>query len=73
MFTKPERRDKLRPMIAKQSKRDTKEKTVMVTVRVPESLRKELKVISAREDKSLNLLIEEIIVSYIKSYKPKKG
>lgn len=58
-------------MIAKQSQRDTKEKTVQISIRVPESVRRELKLASVREDKSLNLLLEEIVTSYLKKQSPK--
>lgn len=58
-------------MIAKQSKRDTKEPTVQISIRVPESVRKQLKLISVEEDKSLNLLLEEIVFSYIEKYSDK--
>ena len=58
-------------MIAKQSKRDTEEKTVQISLRVPESVRKELKLISVKEDKSLNFLLEEIVTSYLNNYKRK--
>ena len=58
-------------MIAKQSKRDTEEITVQISLRVPESVRKELKLISVKEDKSLNLLLEEIVTSYLNNYKHK--
>lgn len=56
-------------VIAKQSKRDASEKNTQLMVRVPESIRIELKIIAAQEDKSLNLLLEEIIVGYLKKYK----
>ena len=58
-------------MIAKQSQRDAKEKTVQISIRVPESVRRELKLASVREDKSLNLLLEEIVTSYLKKQSPK--
>jgi len=58
-------------MIAKQSQRDTKEKTVQISIRVPESVRRGLKLASVREDKSLNLLLEEIVTSYLKKHSPK--
>lgn len=58
-------------MIAKQSKRDTEEKTVQISLRVPESVRKELKLISVKEDKSLNFLLEEIVTYYLNNYKRK--
>lgn len=53
-------------MTAQQSKRNTKEKTIQVSVRVPESTRTELKIIAAKEGKSLNLLLEEIVIGYLK-------
>ncbi|GJM15984.1 MAG: hypothetical protein DHS20C13_13110 [Thermodesulfobacteriota bacterium] len=55
-------------MTSKQSKRDTEEKTVQISIRVAESVRKELKLISVKEDKSLNFLLEEIVTSYLKKY-----
>jgi predicted HicB family RNase H-like nuclease len=63
--------DKLDIMTARQSQRDAKEKTVQTSIRLPESVRRELKVIAAREDKSLNLLLEEIVTSYLKKQSPK--
>ncbi len=56
-------------MITRQSKRDTEENTAQITIRVPESVRKQLKLISVKEDKSMNLLLEEIVASYLKNYK----
>jgi len=58
-------------MNTQQSKRDTKEKTVLIAFRGGQSLRKELKIIAAKEDKSLNLLLEEIIQNFVKKYKTK--
>jgi len=58
-------------MNAQQSKRDTKENTVLIAFRGSQSLRKELKIIAAKEDKSLNLLLEEIIQNFVKKYKTK--
>ncbi len=71
MFTRDWGRGKLAVMIAKQSQRDTKEKTVQISIRVPESVRRGLKLASAREDKSLNLLLEEIVTSYLKKHSSK--
>ena len=68
MFTGRKEYDKVSSMIARQSKRDMKEQTVQISIRVPESVRRELKYISVKEDKSLNLLVEEIVISYIKKY-----
>lgn len=56
-------------MNAQQSKRDTKENTVLISFRASQSLRKELKIIAAKEDKSLNLLLEEIVLSFVKKHK----
>jgi predicted HicB family RNase H-like nuclease len=58
-------------MIAQQSKRDTKENIVQVSVRFPESIRTKLKIMAAKEGKSLNLLLEEIIFDHIKNYTKK--
>ena len=58
-------------MSAKQSKRETNEPTITTTVRLPESIHTELKVIAAKERKSLNLLLEEVIEKFIKQYKAK--
>jgi len=58
-------------MNAQQSKRDTKENTVLISFRASQSLRKELKIIAAKEDKSLNLLLEEIIQTFVKKYSKK--
>lgn len=71
MFTFPWACDRLEIMIAKQSQRDAKEKTVQISIRVPESVRRELKLASVREDKSLNLLLEEIVTSYLKKQSSK--
>ena len=69
MFTCRRDCDRINPVIAKQSKRDTGEKITQIMVRVPDSVRKELKTIAHEEDKSLNLLLEEIIASYLKKRK----
>jgi len=58
-------------MTARQSQRDAKEKTVQTSIRLPESVRRELKIMAAKEDKSLNLLLEEIVTSYLKKQSPK--
>ena len=62
---------KLDNMTARQSQRDAKEKIVQTSIRLPESVRRELKVMAAKEDKSLNLLLEEIVTSYLKKQSPK--
>ena len=63
--------DRLDFMTAKQSQRDAKEKTVQTSIRLPESVRRDLKIMAAKEDKSLNLLLEEIVTSYLKKQSPK--
>ena len=59
-------------MNAQQSKRDATESTVLISFRASQSLRKELKIIAAKEDVSLNLLLEDVIKNFVKNYKSKK-
>ena len=58
-------------MTPRQSKRDSKEKILQTSVRLQEKVHTELKVIAAKEGKSLNLLLEEIVMSYLKQHSGK--
>ena len=56
-------------MVAKQSHRESPEPIVQTGVRIPLSINKQLKIIAIEENKSLNLLLEEIIKDYLKKRK----
>lgn len=55
-------------MIARQSQWKPKETIIQTSVRLPEKVHTDLKVIAAKEGKSLNLLLEEIVMSYIAKF-----
>ena len=58
-------------MIARQSQFDPKETIIQTSVRLPEKLHTELKIIAAKEGRSFNLLLEEIVTDYINNYSSK--
>jgi len=59
-------------MIARQSKWDTDEPILQTSIRLPEKVHTELKIIAAKEGKSLNLLLEEIVIDFIQHHPSKK-
>ena len=58
-------------MIARQSQFNPKETIIQTSVRLSEKVHTELKIIAAKEGRSFNLLLEEIVIDYIKNYSAK--
>lgn len=58
-------------MAIQQSKRSAKEKITTTSLRLPEKKLLEIKMIALKEQKSMNVLVEEIITSYLDSHKKK--
>jgi len=55
-------------MIARQSQFDPDDTIIQTSIRLPEKMHTELKIVAAKEGKSFNLLLENIIGEYLKSY-----
>jgi len=53
-------------MIARQRQWKPTEKIIQTSIRLPEKVHTELKIIAVKEKISLNLLLEEIVMSYLK-------
>ena len=57
----------------RQSNFDPNEIVIQTSVRLPEKVHTELKVIAAKDGISLNLLLEKIVKDYIKGYSSLRG
>ena len=60
-------------MTSRQAKYDTEEDVIQTSLRLPLKVHTELKVIAAKKGKSFNLLLEEIVLSFLKKYSKKKS